>query len=120
MLRVGELGGGGAASMAWMADAVIPPPVSMGKPMGTATGESPTATRMSARTWAFVRLTEEPSDGGPQPRRTSVRSAARASDCMVLSGELGSSEATRRRASSRRRGVTAARPSAAASVLNGW
>ena len=89
-----------------------PPPVSMGNPMGTATGESPTATRMSARMWAFVRLTVEPLDGGSQPRRTSLRSAARARDCIVLSGEPGSREAMRRRASSRRRGVTVACSSA--------
>ena len=69
--------------------------------------------RMSAKTWAFVRLTVEPPDGGPQPKRTSLRPAVRARSCMLCSGEsTGSSEATRRRASSRRKGVMAARPSA--------
>ena len=57
--------------------------------MGTASGSSPTAARMSARTCALVRFTVDPADGGPQPRRSSWSSAARATLCIVLSGEVG-------------------------------
>ena len=70
-----------------------PPPVCMGMPMGTASASSPTAARMSARTCALVRLTVEPLDGGPQPRRTSESSAARATLCIVRSGDVESSSA---------------------------
>ena len=84
----------------------------MGMPMGTAVGSSPTALRMSARTCALVRFSAEPTDGGPQPKRISVSSAARAMLCIVLSGdERASSESIMRRASSRRSGVRQPRAS---------